>query len=90
MWLIRGGLPRTMNVYLLEDGDGVVVYDAGEKGMADVIMDAAKPLGAIRRVVLGHGDTDHRGAAPPRSPPPGSPCSAIPTRSPRRRAAAIP
>src|SRR4051812_3868269 len=36
VWLLRGGLTRTMNVYLLEepDGPGVTVYDAGEKGMA--------------------------------------------------------
>lgn len=64
VWLIRGGLLRTMNVYLLEDGGGVVVYDAGEKGMAGAIAAAGTRLGGIRRVVLGHGDTDHRGAAP--------------------------
>src|SRR5215208_5743933 len=64
--LLRGGLARTMNVYLLRDEatGGVVVYDAGEKGMAGAIAAAAEPLGGISRVVLGHGDTDHRGAAP--------------------------
>jgi hydroxyacylglutathione hydrolase len=66
VWLLRGGLTRTMNVYLLRDSaaDGVVVFDAGEKGMAGAIAAAAAPLGGITRVVLGHGDTDHRGAAP--------------------------
>lgn len=64
VWLIRGGLTRTMNVYLLADGDGVVVYDAGEKGMAGAIVAAAARMGGIKRVVLGHGDTDHRGSAP--------------------------
>jgi hydroxyacylglutathione hydrolase len=66
VWLVRGGLLRTMNVYLVEepDGSGVTVYDAGEKGMAAAIVAAARPLGGITRVVLGHGDTDHRGAAP--------------------------
>jgi glyoxylase-like metal-dependent hydrolase (beta-lactamase superfamily II) len=64
VWLLRGGLARTMNVYLLADGDGVVVYDAGEKGMAGAIAAAAAEHGGITRVVLGHGDTDHRGAAP--------------------------
>jgi glyoxylase-like metal-dependent hydrolase (beta-lactamase superfamily II) len=64
VWLLRGGLMRSMNVYLLQNGDGVVVFDAGEKGMADAIVEAAKPLGPIKRVVLGHADTDHRGAAP--------------------------
>jgi glyoxylase-like metal-dependent hydrolase (beta-lactamase superfamily II) len=66
VWVLRGGLLRTMNVYLLEEpaGSGVTVYDAGEKGMAGAIVAAAQPLGGIRRVVLGHADTDHRGSAP--------------------------
>src|SRR3954447_1233034 len=66
VWLLRGGLTRTMNVYLLRDSaaDGVVVFDAGEKGMAGAIAAAAAPLGGISRVMLGHGDTDHRGSAP--------------------------
>lgn len=55
-----------MNVYLLRNRatGGVVVYDAGEKGMVGPIAAAASALGGISRVVLGHGDTDHRGAAP--------------------------
>jgi hydroxyacylglutathione hydrolase len=64
VWLVRGGVTRSMNVYLLEDDGGVAVYDAGEKGMADAIVAAARPLGGILRVVLSHADTDHRGAAP--------------------------
>ena len=66
VWLLRGGVTRTMNVYLLRDEDtgGIVVFDAGEKGMAGAIAAAAVRLGGISRVVLGHGDTDHRGAAP--------------------------
>lgn len=66
VWLIRGGPLRAMNVYLLEEpeGGGVTVFDAGEKGMARAIEAAAAPLGGIRRVVLGHADNDHRGAAP--------------------------
>jgi glyoxylase-like metal-dependent hydrolase (beta-lactamase superfamily II) len=66
VWLLRGGLARTMNVYLIEDRErgGVVVYDAGEKRMAASIAAAARALGGISRVVLGHADTDHRGAAP--------------------------
>jgi len=65
VWLLRGGLVRTMNVYLVEEpgGSGVTVYDAGEKGMAAAIVAAARGFGGITRVVLGHGDTDHRGAA---------------------------
>ena len=64
VWLLRGGLTRAMNVYLIEEDDGVVVFDAGEKGMAGAIAAAAARLGGINRVVLGHGDTDHRGSAP--------------------------
>jgi glyoxylase-like metal-dependent hydrolase (beta-lactamase superfamily II) len=67
VWLLRGGIgTRTMNVYLLRDdaAGGVVVFDAGEKGMAGAIAAAAADLGGISRVVLGHADTDHRGAAP--------------------------
>src|SRR5689334_23835283 len=57
---------RNMNVFLVRDEErgGVLVFDAGEKGMAASIVAAAAPHGGISRVVLGHGDTDHRGAAP--------------------------
>lgn len=66
VWLLRGGLARSMNVYLLRDeiSGGVVVFDAGEKGMAAAIVAAARDLGGISLIVLGHADTDHRGAAP--------------------------
>jgi hydroxyacylglutathione hydrolase len=66
VWLLRGGLTRTMNVYLVEEPDatGVTVFDAGEKGMAGAIAAAAAAFGGITRIVLGHGDTDHRGSAP--------------------------
>jgi hydroxyacylglutathione hydrolase len=55
-----------MNVYLLRDetSGGVVVFDAGEKGMAAAIVAAARDLGGISLTVLGHADTDHRGSAP--------------------------
>ncbi|MEV4423146.1 MBL fold metallo-hydrolase [Patulibacter sp. NPDC049589] len=64
--LLRGGLTRTMNVVLVDDpdGPGVVVFDTGEQGMAPAILDAGRARGGISRVVLGHGDTDHRGGAP--------------------------
>jgi glyoxylase-like metal-dependent hydrolase (beta-lactamase superfamily II)/predicted ester cyclase len=66
VWLIRGGFPlKTMNVYLIEEHDGgVTVFDAGIDGMAPAISAAAARLGGIKRVVLGHADADHRGAAP--------------------------
>jgi steroid delta-isomerase-like uncharacterized protein len=65
VWLLRGGVPRTMNVYLLEDeGGGVTLFDAGIRSMTHALAEAAAPLGGINRVVLGHADADHRGAAP--------------------------
>lgn len=65
VWLVRGGFPaKTMNVYLIEDDGGVTVFDAGIHGMDASIRTAAVRLGGIRRVVLGHADADHRGAAP--------------------------
>lgn len=64
VWLIRGGIRRTMNAYLIEDGGSVVVFDTGEKGMAYPVAVAARRLGGISRIVLGHADTDHRGSAP--------------------------
>jgi glyoxylase-like metal-dependent hydrolase (beta-lactamase superfamily II)/predicted ester cyclase len=65
VWLVRGGFPsKTMNVYLIETGDGVVVFDAGIKAMTKSVAAAAARLGGIDRVVLGHAHADHRGIAP--------------------------
>ncbi len=65
VWRVRGGMPRFMNVYLIEEeGGGVTVFDAGVRTMAPAIASAASALGGIHRVVLGHAHVDHRGAAP--------------------------
>ncbi len=64
VWLVRGGIPKTMNVYLIEGDGGVTVFDAGISDMTGAVAAAAARLGGIRRVVLGHADPDHRGAAP--------------------------
>lgn len=64
VWLLRGDLRKAMNVYFLEDGNGVVQFDAGSKGMAKSVKAAGERLGGIRRVVLGHAHADHRGTAP--------------------------
>jgi steroid delta-isomerase-like uncharacterized protein len=65
VWLLRGGIPREMNVYLLEDeGGGVTLFDAGIRSMTHAVAEAAAPLGGINRIVLGHADCDHRGTAP--------------------------
>jgi steroid delta-isomerase-like uncharacterized protein len=65
VWIVRGGFPtKLMSVYLIEDGDGVTVFDAGIEAMGSAVAAAAARLGGIRRVVLGHADADHRGSAP--------------------------
>jgi hydroxyacylglutathione hydrolase len=64
VWLARGGIPKIMNVYLIEDQDGVTVFDCGVSDMAAPLAAAGARLGGIKRVVLGHADADHRGAAP--------------------------
>jgi hydroxyacylglutathione hydrolase len=65
VWIVRGGFPaRTMNVYLIEDEGGVTVFDAGIAAMGTALRAACARLGGVRRVVLGHADCDHRGAAP--------------------------
>ena len=64
VWLVRGGVPKTMNVYLIEDEGGVTVFDAGVSDMAAPLAAATARLGRIKRIVLSHADADHRGAAP--------------------------
>jgi glyoxylase-like metal-dependent hydrolase (beta-lactamase superfamily II) len=64
VWLLRGDLGKTMNIYFIEDGDGVVQFDAGSKGMTKAARAAAAELGGVKRVVLGHAHADHRGTAP--------------------------
>ncbi len=83
VWIVRGGFPvKTMNVYFIEDDGGVTMFDAGIKDMTEAVRVAGVRLGGIKRIVLGHADADHRGAAPgidapvychPRSAPPRSP-----------------
>ena len=53
-----------MNVYMLEDEGGLTLFDAGISDMATVVAASAARLGGIRRIVLGHADAGHRGAAP--------------------------
>ena len=64
VWLLRGDFRGEMNVYFLEDGDGVVQFDAGTKAMRKKAQAAAAELGGVKRVILGHAHADHRGTAP--------------------------
>lgn len=63
VWVVQGQ-PGRCNVYLLEDDGGVTLFDAGARTMTRAVASAGARLGGIRRVVLGHGHTDHRGVAP--------------------------
>jgi hydroxyacylglutathione hydrolase len=64
VWLLRGDFRGAMNVYFIEDGDGVVQFDAGTKSMRKEAAATARELGGLKRVVLGHAHADHRGTAP--------------------------
>ncbi len=79
VWVVRGGMDysaialqalsgklprRTMNVYLIKEHDGVTMYDAGVRAMAEPLKAITERMGGLKRIVLGHAHGDHRGAAP--------------------------
>jgi len=64
VWLLRGDIRGAMNIYFIEDGDGVVQFDAGTKSMRKQAAVTARELGGLKRIVLGHAHADHRGTAP--------------------------
>jgi glyoxylase-like metal-dependent hydrolase (beta-lactamase superfamily II) len=63
VWLLRGDFRGAMNIYFLQDGDGVVQFDAGTKSMRKKARAAGEQLGGVKQVVLGHAHADHRGTA---------------------------
>jgi glyoxylase-like metal-dependent hydrolase (beta-lactamase superfamily II)/predicted ester cyclase len=63
VWVVQGQ-PARCNVYFIEDQQGVTMFDAGARTMRRALARAGAKLGGIRRTVLGHGHTDHRGSAP--------------------------
>jgi glyoxylase-like metal-dependent hydrolase (beta-lactamase superfamily II)/predicted ester cyclase len=65
VWRLRGGFPaKDFNVYLIEEADGVTIFDGGIRAMTKAVSHAGARLGGIKRVVLGHAHPDHRGIAP--------------------------
>jgi glyoxylase-like metal-dependent hydrolase (beta-lactamase superfamily II)/predicted ester cyclase len=62
VWVVQGQ-PGRCNVYLIEEDGGVTLFDAGARTMVRSVASAGAKLGGIRRIVLGHGHTDHRGVA---------------------------
>ncbi|MCW3029006.1 MAG: beta-lactamase domain protein [Solirubrobacterales bacterium] len=63
VWLVQGQ-PGRCNVFLIEDDGGATMFDAGARTMTRAVASAGARRGGIRRVVLGHAHTDHRGTAP--------------------------
>jgi glyoxylase-like metal-dependent hydrolase (beta-lactamase superfamily II)/predicted ester cyclase len=63
VWVVQGW-PGRCSVYLIEDDGGVTMFDAGARTMVRSVASAGAKLGGIRRIVLGHAHTDHRGTAP--------------------------
>jgi hydroxyacylglutathione hydrolase len=64
VWLLRGDIRGGMNIYFIEDEGGLVQFDAGTKPMVKAVRAVEEKLGPVKRVVLGHSHTDHRGTAP--------------------------
>ena len=63
VWRITGGFPLRVNAYLMREGDGVAVFDAGPEPMGSKIFRAADSLGGATRLILGNAHADHRGGA---------------------------
>src|SRR3954454_3541015 len=63
VWRVSRGFPLRINAFLIRDGAGVAVFDAGHKPMGFPLRSAADALGGATRVVLGNSHPDHRGGA---------------------------
>ncbi len=63
VWRLTAGFPLRVNAYLVTDGDGVAVFDAGIKPMGPKLGEAAATHGGVTRVILGNAHADHRGGA---------------------------
>ena len=64
VWRLAGDFRGAMNVFFIEDDGGVTQFDAGTQAMTKHVARAARELGGLKRVVLGHSHADHRGSAP--------------------------
>jgi len=63
VWRVTKGFPLRVNSYLVREGVGVAVFDAGIKPMGKAIREAADSLGGATRIVIGNAHADHRGGA---------------------------
>jgi glyoxylase-like metal-dependent hydrolase (beta-lactamase superfamily II) len=63
VWRVTKGFPLRVNSYLVREGVGGAVFDAGIRQMGAAIREAADSLGGATRVVIGNAHADHRGGA---------------------------
>lgn len=64
VWRVRGN-PGRLNLFILEEaGGGVTLFDAGGHVHLPLVRSAIAALGPLKRVILSHAHTDHRGTAP--------------------------
>ena len=63
VWRVTGGFPLRVNAFLVREGEGVAVFDAGVESMGPKLRDAADSLGGATRVIIGNAHADHRGGA---------------------------
>lgn len=63
VWRLSGDIRGAMNVYYLEDEGGVTQFDAGSQPMTRHCARVSAELGGLKRIVLGHSHSDHRGTA---------------------------
>jgi hydroxyacylglutathione hydrolase len=67
VWVLRLRPPsrvqKLTNVYLLQDGERVTLFDSGSRQQAPGIAQAAAQHGGIERILLSHAHSDHRGGA---------------------------
>jgi hydroxyacylglutathione hydrolase len=64
IWVVRGGLVRGFNVYLIEHGGAITMFDTGIKPMLDGLHRALSLVGKpLQQIVLSHAHGDHRGCA---------------------------
>ncbi|MEX1220234.1 MAG: MBL fold metallo-hydrolase [Solirubrobacterales bacterium] len=70
VFLLRGDLRKSMNVYFVRGPVGEVVqFDAGTRSMLRTNRRIAQEFGGVDRIILSHGHADHRGTAPKLGPP---------------------
>ncbi len=64
LWRIVFHLPTTTNCYLLQEGDGLTLVDAGSFWNAGTILDTISAIGKpLRQIVITHAHPDHAGSA---------------------------